>query len=263
MIKIAGIVYLIMMAMATVFQQKTLFWNKALAPNYQYQFEGTFKEVWLRPDSLSRLNTLYFSANTTTPKGIVLYFHGNADNLVRWGKFAKDFTKNGYDVLMYDYPKFGKSKGKLNEKALNTHADFLYQYALKYFPAHQIVIFGRSLGSGIASQLASKKASKMLLLETPFTSLVAVNHQHLPIFPYRWMYRTRFYTDRIIAEVKCPVHIFHGTSDRLIPYQQSLTLCKILGKSPSEILTTIPGGTHKNLGTFSVYHTALDSCLAQ
>jgi hypothetical protein len=75
------------------------------------------------------------------------------------------------------------------------------------------------------------------------------------------MLKYQFRTDLCIKQVSCPTHFFHGTKDTVVPYKSSLKLAALLNKKPSEVLTTIPNGEHKNLGEFREYHTALDSLL--
>ena len=101
----------------------------------------------------------------------------------------------------------------------------------------------------------------MLLLETPYYSLIDVGMSYLPIIPFDFLLRYKMRTDLCIKQVRCKIHLFHGTKDEIIPYQSSLKLATLLNKKPSEILTTIPDGRHKNLGEFQAYHTALDSLL--
>jgi uncharacterized protein len=193
---------------------------------------------------------------------LVVYFHGNADDLRRWGKHAIDFTKNDYDILMIDYRQFGKSTGELSEKALHTDARYVYEWAKKRFPENEIILYGRSLGTGISTRLASETNPKMLLLETPYVSLADVSMSYFPLMPYHSILKYQFRTDLCIRQVRCPIHFFHGTKDGVVPYKSSLKLAALLNKKPSEILTTIPEGKHKNLGEFREYHRALDSLLS-
>lgn len=255
--------YIVLMLGGYFFQEKMVFWQKSLPQDYQYVFKVPFKELWFEPEKNVRINALYFNTDSTKRKGIVLYFHGNADNLQRWGKHAPDFTRNGYDVLMIDYRIFGKSVGKPSEAALHSDARYVYNYARKLFPENQIIVYGRSLGTGIATKLAAENNPKMLLLETPYTSLPDVSWSHLPIFPYEKMADYTMHTDQWISKVKCPIHFFHGTEDELVPYNSSIRLATILHQNPTTILTTIAGGKHKNLSDFKAYHLALDSCLTR
>jgi uncharacterized protein len=257
-----AVLYSLTLAIMYIFQDQIIFHEKKLPANYQYQFNEPFKELWLQVEPNSKINALHFLADSATKKGIIVYYHGNADNLVRWGKFANDFTKNNYDVLMIDYRGFGKSKGRFSEKGLITDADAAYQYAKTKFPEQQIIVYGRSLGSGIATQIAAANNPKMLLLETPYVNFPDVANHFMPIIPAKKLSKYQFATDQFIKNIKCPIHLFHGTADKLVYYQSSLKLCEILGKNPQKILTTIQGGQHKNLSTYPQYHQALDSCLA-
>lgn len=251
-----------MVALATIFQEKVLFRNTKIDVNYKFQFKGNFEEMWFHPEANVKLNALYFKTDSLKRKGLVLYFHGNADDLRRWGKYADDFTNNGYDILIMDYRQFGKSTGELSEKAFYTDARYIYEWAKKRFSENEIIIYGRSLGTGIATHLASETNPKMLLLETPYYSLIDVGMSYLPIIPYNFLLRYKMRTDLFIKQVSCPIHIFHGTKDEIVPYEQSLKLVTLLNKKPSKILITIPNGKHKNLGEFREYQMALNSLLS-
>jgi uncharacterized protein len=258
------IVYCLILAGLYYFQDQIIFHEKELNFDYKFDFQEPFQEIYIPVYAKELLNTLHFFPKSQKRKGIVVYFHGNADNLVRWGNYAKDFTKNGYEVLMIDYRGFGKS-AKLDyfsEKDFIEDGQFAYNYAKTLYPENKIIVYGRSLGSGIATNIASKNHPKLLLLETPYVNLTDAAEHFLPIFPYKKISRYHFPTDEIIGKVKCPIHLFHGTHDGLVYYESSLKLCKILNKNPVEIVTTIEGGKHKNLSDFPKYHQALDSVLA-
>jgi uncharacterized protein len=260
-LKYALIFYVLLVALATIFQEKIIFRNTKIDPNYTFQFKEDFEEMWFQPEANARLNALYFKTDSTKRKGLILYFHGNADDLRRWGKFAEDFTKNNYDILMIDYRQFGKSTGEMSENAFHTDARYVYEWAKKRFSENEIIIYGRSLGTGIATRLAAETNPKMLLLETPYYSLIDVGMSYLPIIPYNFLLRYKMRTDLFIKQVRCPIHIFHGTADEVVPYEQSLKLATLLNKKPSEIITTIPNGKHKNLGEFREYHAELREIL--
>jgi uncharacterized protein len=255
------LIYVLLIAIAILFQEKFLFRNTKLAMDYRYEFKGDFEEMWFETEANVKINALYFKTDSLKRKGLIVYFHGNADDLRRWGKHAIDFTKNDYDILMIDYRQFGKSTGELSEKALHSDAAYVYEWAKKRFPENQIIVYGRSLGTGIATRLAAENKPKMLLLETPYFNLSDVINSYFPLIPYNSILKYQFRTDLFIRQVQCPMHFFHGTKDAVVPYKSSLKLAALLNKKPSEILTTIPNGAHKNLGEFQAYHTALDSLL--
>jgi uncharacterized protein len=260
-LKYALIFYVLLVALATIFQEKILFRNTKIDVKYKFQFKGDFEEIWFQPEANVKLNALYFKTDSLKRKGLVLYFHGNADDLRRWGKYAEDFTKNDYDILIMDYRQFGKSTGEMSEKAFHADARYIYEWAKKRFPENEIIIYGRSLGTGIATKLASETNPRMLLLETPYYSLIDVGMSYLPIIPFDFLLRYKMRTDLCIKQVRCPIHLFHGTKDEIVPYKSSLKLATLLNKKPSEILTTIPNGKHKNLGEFREYQMILNSLL--
>lgn len=256
------LIYVLLVAIAILLQENFLFRNTKLSMDYRYEFKGNFEEMWFNPEENVKLNALYFKADYSTKrKRLIVYFHGNADDLRRWGKHAVDFTRNNYDILMIDYRQFGKSTGELSETALHSDAAYVYEWAKKRFPENEIILYGRSLGTGIATRLAAENKPKMLLLETPYFNLGDVVNSYFPLIPYNSILKYQFRTDLFIKQVQCPIHFFHGTNDAVVPYKSSLKLAALLNKKPSEILTTIPGGRHKNLGEFQEYHTALDSLL--
>lgn len=255
------VLYPLVLGVFYLFQEQIIFHEKSLDQNFKYSFPGKFEEIWLKPSPNVNLNALYFHSQQDSTKGIVVYLHGNSKNLNRWGKHAPEFTRNGYDILIVDYRTFGKSTGPLSEAGLIQDGQAAYDYALKRFPKNRIILYGRSLGSGIAAQIALKNTPKMLLLETPYASLPAVAKQFLPIAPFKKLSKYQLATDQIINQIQCPIHIFHGTKDRLVFYENSLVLCQKLGKKPADLLTTIEGGGHRNLAEYKEYHSALDGLL--
>ena len=119
---------------------------ESLEETYEYQFEGAnFEELNLLGSDMGSLNALWFK--TESPKGMVLYFHGNAGNLSRWGNVHEVFTRAGYDVLIYDYRGYGKSTGDLDEKMFYDDAETVLSFAKQHFSEDEIIIYGRSLGS--------------------------------------------------------------------------------------------------------------------
>jgi alpha-beta hydrolase superfamily lysophospholipase len=244
------------------FQNRLVFQGTALPGDFQFHFPGNVEERWYQPAPGVRLNALYFRADSPLRRGVMFYLHGNRDNLARWGSYVPAFTRRGYDVLMVDYRGYGKSNGKItDEAALHADVRFVYEALKRAVPEDSLVVYGRSLGSGFAVRLAAETRPRLLLLETPYTSMPAVFWSQLPLLPYRWLSRFQLRSDAWIGRVRCPVHLFHGTADELVPYAHSLRLCEKAGLDPKVALTTIPGGGHKNLGDFPAYRAAMDSVL--
>ncbi|MEL6866406.1 MAG: alpha/beta fold hydrolase [Bacteroidota bacterium] len=249
--------YVLINGMVYVFQQYFIFQPDRLEATYSFDFEAPFEEYFLDTGDGERINALLFK--TRLPKkGILLYFHGNSDNLQRWGQYQSDFSQRGYDVFMIDYRAYGKSTGQLGETKMYQDALLVYEWARSTHEPEEIVIYGRSLGTAVASNLASRVAARMLVLETPFDNM----HQLLKTrFPFLLLpeVRYRFPNDRHLAEVHMPVYIFQGTQDRIVPYQVAERLKPIL-KSEDRFIT-ISGGAHRNLSQFQDYQQHLDRVL--
>ncbi|MEM6700502.1 MAG: alpha/beta hydrolase [Bacteroidota bacterium] len=241
-----------------IFQDQFIFRGKPLPVDYEFEFEHiAFQELWLTKHNGQKINALHFQVQN--PKGIVLYFHGNKDNLARWGNMHQPLTECGYDILMIDYSGYGKSEGKSSDTALYEDAAVAYQWAIERFPAENIVLYGRSLGAAVASQLATQKAAKVLILETPFNSVEAIfkHRAMLPKLPIPL--HNKFSNAENIPVVYCPVHIFHGTQDWVVPYRCAVQLKEVLRDKDS--FTNLEGGTHHNLGEFELFQKQLNTIL--
>jgi fermentation-respiration switch protein FrsA (DUF1100 family) len=154
-------------------------------------------------------------------EGAILYCHGNAGNLSHRGPTVEKICKAlGESVLIFDYPGYGKSGGKPNEKGCYLAADAAYDWLIeqKIDPA-KIVIYGGSLGGGVAVDLASRKKHRALVLAKTFSSLPDVGQYLHPWLPVRWVMRNRFDSLGKIGSCTSPVFVVHGTADTLIPFE--------------------------------------------
>ena len=181
------------------------------------------------------------------------------DNINRYAKFADIFTKNGYEIWMPDYPGFGKSRGELTEKNLYQTASLTFKLANEKYPGDKIIIYGKSLGTGIASQLASVKNCRFLILETPYYSIPDLFSCYVPIYPTGIISKYEIPTNKYLPKVKSPVIIFHGTADEVIPYRCSVKLKSVL--KPTDEFISIRGGRHNNLSDFDTLKKKINNLL--
>ncbi|MCB1110357.1 MAG: alpha/beta fold hydrolase [Chlamydiia bacterium] len=241
------------------YQEDMLFQKATLPQEYAFAFEEPFEELFLETEEGARINALYFK--TKNPKGIVLYFHGRGGNLSdNWGKVSREFTSRNYELFVMDYRGFGKSTGKLSEKAICHDADFCYDYLTNYYREDQIVVYGRSLGTGIATYVASHHDPKTLVLEAPYFSILDLTPRqapYLPRFLIPLLLKYHFRTDQWIVRVDAPIHIFHGTDDELVPYDSSTRLLKLLKDKRDASLISIENGKHNHLRFHPKYQDAL------
>ncbi len=241
-------------------QESLIFHPKALSADYQFRFERPFKEILLPLNNKNMLSIVQFkTADTTHIRGIVLYFHGNRENINRYEKYAINFTKHGYEVWMIDYPGYGKTTGKKTEERFYKDADVMYRMASVKISSDSIIIYGKSLGTGIASELAAVNNCRRLILETPYYSISSLGWYHFPIYPVQRMSRYHFPVYTYLQETKAPVTIFHGTNDQVIPYRHAKKLMNVL--KPGDEFITIEKGRHNNLNDFELFHRRLDSVL--
>ncbi len=227
-----------------------------LSPGHAFQFRFPFHERMLRTPDGAELNVLWFKAPHS--RGVVVYYHGNADNLVRWGQISNDIVTKGYDFVVWDYRSFGKSTGKVSEAILLQDAQLVYNFAKEHYPETRITVFGRSLGTGPASYIAAHNHPQRLILETPYYNFEDLATHYVPFLPHLVL-RYHFNTNLWLAQVRCPVHIFHGTADGVVPYHSGQKLEKLL--KPGDTFTTIPEGTHHNLGEYFAYQQQLKQIL--
>ena len=235
-------------------QDYFMFKPEKLPADFQYDYENQETEEYnVETRDGANINGLRFKARD--PKGIVFYLKGNSKSIKGWGKFAVDFTRLGYDVLMVDYRGFGKSTGRRTQKAIKRDMQVIYNRIKEQVPEKYIVLYGRSLGSGFAAKLASMNNPRMLILDAPYYSLSKVAKKFIPFMPLSLLIKFPMPTYKWLKYVNCPIHIIHGTDDRLIPYKTSVKLSKI--KPGITTLHTVIGGGHKNLHTFKSYHKML------
>ena len=243
-------------------QENIIFYPDVLPPDFKYSFSERFDELTLQVDGAA-INALHFK--TERPRGVILYFHGNAGNLSGWGEVAFDFTKRGYDILIPDYRGFGKSTGKIkNEEMLHGDAAVAYKYLKERYPENQIIIYGRSVGTGIAVYLAKSINPRMIILESPFFSmkdLAKYHHPFMPEYLIGLILKYPMRTDLWIADVSCQIYIFHGTKDDIVPYSSSERLLKLI-KTEKELII-IPGGGHNDLSDFTLYQEQLNHILGE
>jgi uncharacterized protein len=252
---IAGIV--VLSVIAYLVQEKLIFKPEKLNQDFIYKYEAPFKELFFDVEPGVRINGLHFYVEK--PLGLVLYFHGNSRSIKGWARYAKDFYRYNYDVVLVDYRGFGKSTGKRSEKVMFTDMQFVYNELVETYPQNHILVYGRSLGSGFAAKLAADNTPRYLILDAPYFSFKKTIERFLPILPVKYILRYHLRTDKWITKVNCHTYIIHGTKDWLIPLSNSEKLQHL---NPRKItLIRIHGGGHNNLPSFHEYHNFIRDIL--
>ncbi len=253
------IIYIAISIALYYLQDYLLFKPEKLSRDFEFNYQNQeFKEYNLETRDGAVINGIRFFPKGES-KGVVLYLKGNSKSIKGWGKFAVDFTRHGYNVLMVDYRGFGKSTGRRSQKAIKRDLQVVYNKIKELTTEDRIILYGRSLGSGFATKLASMNHPRMLILDAPYYSLTKVTARYMPFMPLSLLMKYPLPTYKWLKYVQCPIHIIHGTHDKLIPYKTSVKLSQINPKLTR--LYTVIGGGHKNLNNFESYHEMLDDII--
>jgi len=148
----------------------------------------------------------------------LLWFYGNGENIAAIWPLVREFQPPGTAVQVLDYPGYGGSGGRATEAALYAAADAAYS-ALAARPgvdSHRIYVYGRSLGSAVATYTAAHHPVAGLILESPFTNAAAMAKYHYGLLP-RFLLHLSLDNVANVRRVLCPILLFHGDADRLVP----------------------------------------------
>ena len=253
------IIYIAVSIALYYLQDYMLFKPEKLPKDFQFNYDNQkFEEHNLETRDGAIINGIQFKPKGES-KGVVLYLKGNAKSIKGWGKFAVDFTRLGYNVLMVDYRGFGKSTGRRSQKAIKRDLQEVYNKLKELTTEDRIILYGRSLGSGFAAKLASMNNPRMLILDAPYYSLTKVTARYAPFMPLSLLMKYPLPTYKWLKYVQCPIHIIHGTHDKLIPYKTSVKLSQVNPKLTK--LHTVIGGGHKDLNNFESYHLMLEDII--
>jgi len=177
---------------------------------------GVVEELVETPDG-AKLVTWWTPPEPGRP--VIVYFHGNGGNISYRAARVAYFQRHGCGVLMVEYRGYGGSTGTPSEHALKADARLMLdRLAAKGYPSDRLILFGESLGSGIAVELASQRPVAALILDSPYTALVDVAAERLPLIPVRLLMWDRFLSLPKIASVHAPLLIIHGDADDVVPF---------------------------------------------
>jgi len=182
------------------------------------------------------------------PRGdrpVILFFHGNGGSLASEVDRFHQLISDGIGLIGVEYRGYGGSEGSPSEQGLIADAEAAYAFAVSHYPVQQIVVWGGSLGSGVAVALAAEKPIGRLILEAPYTSTEAVGAQHYWYLPVRFLMKDQFHSDQRIGKVKAPLLILHGVLDRTVPYSMGEQMFELANK-PKHIVRFLDGG-HNDL----------------
>ncbi len=185
-------------------------------------------------------------------KPAILFFRGNSQSFSREHPRYEAFVAAGYGFLAFDYRGFPGSPGELTQA--HVLEDGLAAFDWLAARAAPIVLWGRSLGSGPATYVASEREADALLLETPFLSAVSVGAERYPYLPVGLTMADQYPVDQWIKGVAEPVHVVHGTADTTIPVHHGRDVYALASRQDG--LTIVEGAGHDNLWANGLWDVA-------
>ena len=184
-----------------------------------------YEEIYLNTEDNEKIHAWYIPSNPSNPtiqlhEKTILFMHGNAGNISHRLETIQIFHQLGLNFLIYDYRGFGKSTGKPSEEGTYFDAQAAWKFLLekKHLKPEQIILVGRSLGGGVAAELAKNSSPAMLILESTFTSMPNVSKLHYPFMPTDIIVRHRYETINKLKSISCPIIVIHSKNDEVIPF---------------------------------------------
>jgi fermentation-respiration switch protein FrsA (DUF1100 family) len=225
--------------------------DRMTAQERQSTPEGA-ENVWFSSRDGTRLNGWFFRSQSKPETATIIFFHGNGGNIRNVGWLGQRFAKRGFNVLLFDYRGYGASDGTAAyESDLYADGDAAVAYVMKErgVRAEQIVVYGQSLGTTVAADVASRGRFGAVVLESGLSSASSLASSALPWLP-RWLHflgRNRFESARKLSTVRSPILISHGDPDTTIPTKEA----KVLFASANEPkrLLIVPGAGHVVFGS--------------
>lgn len=235
--------------------------ERALAGN-PLQAGLTYRDVWLHSGDGIKLHGWFMPS--PRPSGLtLLLLHGNAGNISHRMDKYRLLLGLGVNVFAFDYRGYGNSTGSPSEAGLYRDADAAYHYLTRQrgIAPQQLLLYGESLGSAIAVDLASRVPSGGVILEEAFTSAADVAQQMYPFLPMRWLVRSKFDTLDKISRIDAPLLILHSRDDELFPLSYGQRL--LAAARPPKQLVVLRGGHNDAFVTSAArYQAALQKFFA-
>ena len=201
------------------------------------------EEVELATSDGERVIAWHVAPRSERP--VVLYFHGNGGALAWRADRFRRIVADGTGLIALSYRGYGGSSGRPSEAGLLQDAEATYAFATARYPAERLVLYGESLGTGVAVALAAEHKIGKVILEAPFTSAVDVGAAAYPFLPVRLLMHDRFRSDQRIGKVTAPVLVIHGARDNVVPIAYGERLYALI-TAPKKFVR-FPEGHHSDL----------------
>jgi fermentation-respiration switch protein FrsA (DUF1100 family) len=219
-----AISYVALAVILMLMEDKLVFMARPASAGWVGSGKLHVEDVQLRSADGTRLHAWWIPVEGG--EGAILFCHGQAGNLSSRGELMERLKKLGKPILIFDYPGYGRSEGEPSEVGCYAAGDAAYDWLVKEkkIPPSRIILMGKSLGGGVATDIASRRPHRALVLVMTFTTISDAAQHRLFFMPAGLMMHNRFDNLTKIARCPGPVFIAHGTADRTIPISQSETL---------------------------------------
>lgn len=208
-----------------------------------------FEEVFVDTTDNEKLYGYFLPAKTKTDR-VVIYLHGNAENVGNWYPACVDIQKEiPVNMLLIDYRGYGKSTGTPSAEGVNIDAVSMYNFLLKQgFKSENVSVYGRSIGGAIGLELASQVLVRSVIVQSSFISFRKIAKELYPFIPDAFIKNNYWDSAKIIKNIKVPVLISHGDKDEIIPVSHSKELFKSANEPKKMII--LKGATHNDISRY-------------
>lgn len=240
----AAVAYVAVVALAFFFQRSLLYFPSGAVPAPAAAGLPEAEAVHYATADGLELGAWYVAPRAGRP--VIAYFHGNGGNLALRAPLVRPFVDAGYGVLLAGYRGYGGNPGRPGEAGLmaDGRAALAFLAGRGVAPA-RTVLFGESLGSAVAVQMAVERGAGAVILDAPFTSAVDVARHHYRFLPVRWLMRDRYDTLARIAAIGAPLLVIHGIADFIVPVAQARRLLAAAAEPKEGVF--VEGAGHEGL----------------
>jgi fermentation-respiration switch protein FrsA (DUF1100 family) len=243
LVLVLGSAYLLVAVAAFFAQRKLMYFpDQTRVPPESFALAVVEERLLETPDG-ETLVAWYGPAAPGRPT--LLYFHGNAGNLANRSERVRKYLARGIGVFILSYRGYSGSSGSPSERANVADAKLAYEALIADgVGPEDIIVYGESLGSGVAVQLAAEKPVGGVILDAPYTSIVDVAAGAYPYFPVRPFLFDRYESLRYLPKIDAPLLVIHGEEDEVIPVAMGRAVYAA-ANGPKEIVT-FPGAGHSD-----------------
>lgn len=221
-----------------------------------------FEDIRFQSSDGVELHGWFFPAEAQSPRARVVFLvcHGNAGNISHRLELCRALLETGAGVMLFDYRGYGSSQGRPGEEGTYRDAQAAHAWLRQRgFLGGHIIVYGESLGGGVASELALRETVGGVVLQSTFTSIPDIGRELFPWLPVRWLSSIRYDTRAKLPRIKAPVLILHSREDELIRFHHAER--NFAAAAEPKILCELRGAHNDGLWEQSEFHKAIEQLL--